>query len=58
MATYTVTGEMRLGRQTQPFTREVEAASEDHARETALSQLTSEHSMSRANVSIADVEAN
>lgn len=58
MATYTVTGEMQLGRRAQPFTREVEASSEKHARETALSQLTSEHSMSRANVTISDIEAN
>lgn len=55
MPTYTVTGTLRLDRGSTPFTRAVEAGSEQHAEDKVLSQLTSEHSISRANIAIADI---
>lgn len=53
---YTVKGTVRLGRGTQPFERTVDASSEDHARESVLSQLGSEHSISRAQITIDSIE--
>jgi ribosomal protein L20A (L18A) len=53
--TYTVTGKVKLGRGVQEFSRDVEAESENHARELVLSRLTSEHGTSRANVTIEGV---
>ncbi len=55
MPTYTVTGTFRAGRTTQRFTRTVDAGSADHAEDKVLSQLTSEHSISRANITVDDV---
>jgi large subunit ribosomal protein LX len=53
---YTVTGTADMGRETQPFEKELEADSESHARELAFSELGSEHSISRANITIDSVE--
>ncbi|MCJ7479224.1 MAG: 50S ribosomal protein L18Ae [Candidatus Nanohaloarchaeota archaeon QJJ-7] len=53
---YTMKGSIELGRGVQEFSREVEAESEEHARDLILSSLTSEHGISRANVSIDEVE--
>ncbi len=52
---YTVTGTLRAGRGTQTFERDVDAASEDHARDLAYSQLCSEHSVDRAQITIEQV---
>lgn len=52
---YTVTGTFRPGRSTQTFTRTVDTESEEHARDTVLSQLSSEHSISRARITIKEV---
>ncbi|MDY6776828.1 MAG: 50S ribosomal protein L18Ae [Candidatus Nanohaloarchaea archaeon] len=52
---YTIEGEIELGREVQSFSREVEAESEDHARDLVLSSLTSEHSIPREKVSIREV---
>lgn len=54
--TYTVTGSIELGREVQEFSRQVEAESPAHAEDVAYAQLTSEHSISRANVDIDEVE--
>jgi len=53
---YTVTGKAEMGRGTQPFEKEVEAESDDHARERVYSEFGSKHSLSRANVHINSVE--
>ncbi len=53
--TYTVRGEFRTGKGEQPFSRTVDAESETHAEDLVLSQLTSEHSISRANITVDDV---
>lgn len=52
---YTVTGTFRPGRSTQTFTRTVDTDSEGHARDTVLSQLSSEHGISRARITIEEV---
>lgn len=52
---YTVRGEFRTGKGEQPFTRTVDAESEPHAQDLVLAQLTSEHGISRANVTVDDV---
>lgn len=52
---YTVTGRFRAGKGKTDFTRTVDAESEKHAKELALTQLTSEHSISRANITVDDV---
>lgn len=52
---YTVQGAFRAGKGTNPFNREVDAESENHARELVYSQLSSEHSISRTNITIDDV---
>ncbi len=57
MSDYSFSGKMKLGRGTQPFTREVEAESEKHAREKLYSQLGSEHSITRGKISIEEVES-
>lgn len=41
-----------MGNEVQKFEREVEAESESHAREKVLSQLGSEHSVSRGNIEV------
>lgn len=53
---FIVSGEADLGKETQPFEREIDAESEDHARDLVYSQLGSEHGISRANVRIDSVE--
>lgn len=53
---FVVTGEFRTGKGQQPFNREVDAESADHAEELVLSQLTSEHGISRANVDVDGVD--
>ncbi len=53
--TFVVTGRFRTGKGENPFTREVEAESANHAEELVLSSITSEHSISRANIDIDDV---
>lgn len=55
--TYTISGRIELGRETQEFSREVAAESESHARDLVYAQLTSEHSISRANVHIDEVSS-
>lgn len=52
---YTVSGMFRAGKGEQPFERSVEAESEKHAEDLVVSQLASEHSISRANIDIDDI---
>lgn len=53
---FTVTGRIELGKGVQQFSREVAAESEEHALDLVYSQLTSEHSISRANIDVEEVE--
>jgi len=41
-----------MGSEVQKFDRDVEAESEDHAREILLSELGSEHSVSRGSIEV------
>ncbi|MFB6203391.1 MAG: 50S ribosomal protein L18Ae [Candidatus Nanohaloarchaea archaeon] len=56
MTTYRFSGEVELGRGTHGFERDVDAESEDHARDSLYSELGSEHSISRSKISIEEVE--
>jgi len=50
--TYEFSGEVELGYDTQPFSREIDAESEKHARDKLYSQLGSEHSIGRDKINI------
>jgi len=52
---YTVTGTLKAGRDTQTFERDVDAASEDHARDLVYGQLCSEHGVDRAQITVEQV---
>lgn len=56
MAAYSFSGKIRQGRGNNPFEREVEAESLDHAREKLYSSLGSEHSVPRSKIEIEDEE--
>jgi ribosomal protein L20A (L18A) len=53
---FSVTGKAELAKGTQPFEREVEAESEEHARELIYNHFGSKNRLSRANVHIEDIE--
>ena len=53
---YVVSGKFSTGKGSMPFEREVAAESENHAEDVVLAQLSSEHSISRANISVESVE--
>ena len=52
METYNFSGKIEMGKETQKFERQVEAESEKHAKEKVLSELGSEHSTSRGNITL------
>ncbi|MEF8880853.1 MAG: 50S ribosomal protein L18Ae [Candidatus Nanohaloarchaea archaeon] len=54
MATYTFSGKIRMGDRWQKFEREIEADSEDYAKEKVLSELGSEHSVPRGNIKLSE----
>lgn len=56
MPKYVFNGEIKQGRGTQKFEREVEADSESHAREKLFSALCSEHSIKRTKIDIESSE--
>lgn len=56
MTVFDFSGKVELGIQKQPFSREIEAESEKHAEDILLSQLTSEHNISRSNIEIEEAE--
>ncbi len=56
MAKYSVKGKADMGRETQPFDKEIEAESEKSAEEKVYSFFGSKHSISRANVEIESLE--
>ncbi|PSH02231.1 MAG: 50S ribosomal protein L18a [Nanohaloarchaea archaeon QH_8_44_6] len=54
MTTYVFSGEVSQGRGVQPFEREVEAETQEHAREKLYATLGSEHSIKRTKIDIQD----
>ncbi len=56
MTTYKFSGKINLGIEEQPFSREIEAESEKHGKDKLYSQLTSEHNISRSNVTVEETE--
>ena len=52
METYTFSGKIQMGKDEQKFEREVEASSEEHAKEKLLSELGSEHSVTRGSIQL------
>ncbi len=53
---FTVTGTIDLGRKTQPFEKDVEADSEEHALDVVYSSFGSKHRISRSNIEIDEIE--
>lgn len=53
---FRVEGEFRLGSEKRPFSKEVEAESEGHAREIVYSLLGSQNGVKRASVKIGKLE--
>ena len=56
MKAFRISGRFRMGRDWQPFSKELAAADEAAAREKLLSILGSQHGVPRKYVSIAGVE--
>lgn len=56
MGLYRVTGRFRMGRDYQPFAKEVEAAKREAAGERVLSILGSKHRVKRREIVIVNVE--
>ncbi len=56
MPTYNFSGKIEQGRSENPFEREVEAESLNHARDILKSELGSEHSVARSKITIEDEE--
>jgi large subunit ribosomal protein LX len=52
MTEYKFSGKIQLGRETQPFTRKVEAESENHAEDKVYAELGSKHSVPRSSIEI------
>jgi large subunit ribosomal protein LX len=56
MTEYKFSGKIQMGREEQPFTREVEAESEKHAEDKVYAELGSKHSVPRSSIEIKDSE--
>ncbi|MBC5792613.1 MAG: 50S ribosomal protein L18a [Nanohaloarchaea archaeon] len=56
MTTYSISGEIELGRGNHGFERQVDAESEKQAKDQVLSELGSEHGIGRGKISIEEVE--
>jgi len=56
MSTYKFSGRIEQGRSNNPFEREVEAESLDHARDVLKAELGSEHSVTRGKIEIENEE--
>lgn len=56
MTMYKFSGKIRQGRNENPFEREVEAESKDHAEDQLYGTLGSEHNVPRSKIEITDVE--
>jgi ribosomal protein L20A (L18A) len=56
MNDFEFSGSIQLGRETQPFRREVEANSFEHGKDKVYAELGSEHSVSRSRIEIEEGE--
>ncbi len=56
MTVYSFSGKIQLGREEQPFTREVEAESRKHAKDKVYAELGSKHSVPRSGIEIDEQE--
>lgn len=56
MPEFKFSGNIEQGRGENPFTREVEAESMEHARDKLYAELGSEHSVPRSKIEIEDEE--
>lgn len=56
MVEYEFSGKIKMGRETQPFTRSVEAESSKHAEDKIYAELGSEHSVPRGRIEIEERE--
>lgn len=56
MTIYEFSGKIQLGREEQPFEKEVEAESEKHAKDKVYSELGSKHSVPRSSIQIDESE--
>jgi large subunit ribosomal protein LX len=56
MTEYEFSGKIKMGRETQPFTRTVEAESEKHAEDKVYAELGSKHSVPRSSIEIEEEE--
>ncbi|MDY6789094.1 MAG: 50S ribosomal protein L18Ae [Candidatus Nanohaloarchaea archaeon] len=56
VAEFIVSGTAELGRESQPFEKEIEAESEKDAEDRVYSMFGSKHGISRANVRIESLE--
>lgn len=54
MTVYSFSGKLRMGDRWQKFEREIEADSEEYAKEKVLSQLGSEHNVPRGNIELSE----
>ena len=56
MTTYEFSGRIEVGRETQPFTRQIEAESNKHAEDKLYAELGSEHEIARSHIDVEEVE--
>lgn len=56
MTSYEFSGRIEVGREKQPFTRQVEAETKKHAEDKLYAELGSEHELSRSRIEIKEVE--
>jgi large subunit ribosomal protein LX len=54
MTDYKFSGKIEMGREVQPFDKEVEAESEKHARDKLYAELGSKHSVPRSSIKIVE----
>ncbi|MFP3950381.1 MAG: 50S ribosomal protein L18Ae [Candidatus Micrarchaeia archaeon] len=55
MDKFKITGEMKVGEEYRKFTKEVEANTENHARETVFALIGAQNGIKRTNVRISEV---
>ncbi len=55
MDKFRITGEMKIGEEYRKFTKEVEANTENHARETVFALIGAQNGAKRSNVKIYEV---
>ncbi|MEF8880616.1 MAG: 50S ribosomal protein L18Ae [Candidatus Nanohaloarchaea archaeon] len=56
MSVYEFSGKVEMGRETQPFTHEVEAETKKHAKDIIYAELGSKHSVPRSSIELDESE--